>query len=128
MSCNGGSNNTYDISDPVELLATFTLNSLGTGYDPEVVRVEIASPDYVIQSYVYGTDSELIRDSSGSYSLITFPTMPGRYHYRWEAEDSSSDAREGAQEASFLVRYSYIQAAESWSATGSTGGFDGGTP
>ena len=128
MSCNG-TYNTYDISDPVELLAVFDLESSGLPHDPEVVGVQVLAPNRILTSYVYGTDVELVKDAAGNYSLITYPGTHGFYYYRWEAEDSSDQARTGAEEHRFLVRYSRIASAESFAAgDGSAGGFDGGTP
>ena len=128
-SCNG-TRNIYDISDPVELLATMTLASSDDPHDPPVVQLKILSPDYILSTYVYGTDPELIKDATGHYSLIIQPSSSGPYTYRWEAQDSSDDFRSGAQEAQFVVRYSSIvQGVPGSSAgSGSGSGVDGGTP
>ena len=127
MSCNG-TYNTYDISDPVELLATLELASSGTPYDPNVVRLKLLAPGNVLSTYVYGTDPDLLKNGAGDYSLITYPPASGIYTYRWEVEDASANARVGAEEGQFCVRYSLV--VPGIPANGGDGmhGFDGGTP
>lgn len=120
--------NEYDITDPVELLVTFA--AAGGGYDPTVVRVRVLDPLGVITIYVYGTDPEIVRDVAGSYSIIIRPTVAGLFTYRWEAEDSGSEARYGAEEWKFKVKRSAFYEPTGIPSVGSGGsaGFDGGSP
>lgn len=130
MACAAAAVNTYDIHDAVELTGVFTLAGSGEGYDPTVVRVRILDPLGVITIFLYGTDAELERDAVGSYLTIIRPTVAGLFTYRWEAEDSGSDARYGAEERQFLVRRSRFYEPVGTPSVGSGGsaGFDGGTP
>lgn len=128
MTCAATAVSYYDIGDPVELLGAFA--AAGGGYDPTVVRVRILDPLGVITVYVYGVDAEVVRAAAGSYSIIIRPTVAGLFTYRWEAEDSGSEARYGSEEDQFIVRRSPFYEPTGTPSVGSGGsaGFDGGSP
>lgn len=130
MPCTATAVNQYDIHDPVRLAAVYTLGTSGDGYDPTVVRLRILDPLGAITVFVYGTDVELERSSAGSYAAIIRPLRAGLFTYRFEAEDTGDEARYGDEEWKFIVRRSAFYDPDGTPSvgSGSTGGFDGGTP
>lgn len=130
MTCTAAAVNEYDIHDPVELYTAYTLDSSSEGYDPTVVRARILDPLGVITVFLYGTDAELVRDGLGQYSVIIRPTVAGLFTYRWEAEDTGTDARYGDEERQFIVRRSafYQPTGVPSAGSGGSAGFDGGSP
>lgn len=64
--------------------------------DPTTVTFKTFSPCGVIASYVYGTDSEVIRTGIGVYRAEFSADRAGRWHYRWETTGTgSTTASEG---------------------------------
>ena len=74
----------HDQGDQCRLITTFK-NALGVETDPTGVSFTIKSPDGAVMTYVYGTDVELGKTSTGVYYVDVTPTMPGRHIYRWIA-------------------------------------------
>lgn len=93
--------NTYDIGDVVRCSVAFT-NAAGTAIDPSVVRAKIETPLGVETTYVYGTDAEVVKDSTGNYHIDVEPDAPGIWKYRFEGATSNK----GAGETTFSVRRS----------------------
>jgi len=56
--------NIYDIGDNVTMAAAFTSNSVAT--DPTGVTFKIKLPSGAVTTYVYSTDVQLIKDSTGN--------------------------------------------------------------
>ena len=69
---------------------TATVNP-NTLTDPDVVSLQIQSPDKVILTLVYGVGSDITRDDTGKYWASVELTQEGTYHYRWTG-DSGGDA------------------------------------
>jgi len=70
----------------ITLEATFK-NSGGTVVDPAVVRVHHRTPVGVSTTYVFGTDAELTKISTGiyRYSILTNDdSLEGIHIYRWD--------------------------------------------
>jgi len=61
------------------------------------VTFKLRSPAGVETSYVYGTDGEVQKQSTGNYTADIYVDEGGRWLYRWQAEtgDSISIAGEG---------------------------------
>jgi hypothetical protein len=73
--------------DGVRLAAAFT-NAAGTATDPTTVTLKIRPKGGDEEVFVYGTDVEVVKDSTGNYHLdYTVPAItPHRgltFHYQW---------------------------------------------
>jgi hypothetical protein len=62
----------------------------GTDVDPSTVSFKSYSPNGAISSYVYGTDSEVIRANTGDYYVDFVPAQSGRWFYRWASTGSGT--------------------------------------
>jgi hypothetical protein len=91
--------NSYDIGDVIRLRANFQ-DSSPADVDPSQVKCSVQSPWGVTSVYVYGTDAELIKTSTGDYYLDTAPNKHGVWKYRWEGLLTNRAAEEGQ----FFVR------------------------
>ena len=69
-------------------------DTAGTDADPASLAVTVLSPANVELSYVYGVDSEVVRDSTGNYHMDILLEVEGLYRWRTEAENPFL-AREG---------------------------------
>jgi hypothetical protein len=78
-------------------------DSTGTLVDPDTVTFKTMSPSGTETSYVYLTDTEIGRSSSGIYYCDFTPNASGRWHYRWE---STGDGLSVAHEGSFVIQRS----------------------
>jgi hypothetical protein len=93
----------YDIADIVTLSGAFT-NSGGVATDPTTITFDLTEPDAVTTSYVYGTDSELVKDSTGNYHVAWPITKSGLHAWRM----AGTGAVETAQEGVFYARPTLI--------------------
>lgn len=75
----------------------------GTDVDPATVTLSTMSPDGTLTAYVYGTDSEVTKQSTGDYNARITASMPGRWHYRWLTTGADTVI---ALEGSFVVKRS----------------------
>lgn len=74
------------------------LNDAGAAANPSAMSLIVKNPAGTETTYVYGTDVEVVRPSTGNfYANITAATA-GRYFYRWESTTPT-----GADEGEFLV-------------------------
>jgi hypothetical protein len=73
----------YDVGDAPRLTATF-LNASGTPTDPTAVTFRVREPDGTVTAYVYGTDPELIKSSTGVYYVDWPCTQRQRHYVRFE--------------------------------------------
>lgn len=71
----------------------------GAPADPETVNVEINKPDRTSQTYVHGTDEEVVKDGVGQYHMDVNADQPGEWSYRW----FSTGAGQAVDVDSFLV-------------------------
>ena len=81
---------------------TVTVDDIAT--DPTVLTFRHKDPAGTLTAFIWGTDSELVRDSTGTFRVDLVLADSGRHHYRWEATGSAH----GAEEASFDVRTSNV--------------------
>jgi hypothetical protein len=77
------------------------VNSDGDAVDPSTVKFHTMSPDCQEKSYVYGTDAEISKQSTGHYTAAITPNLSGRWWYRWVGENPVV-----AVEGDFLVQAS----------------------
>lgn len=90
----------YDVGDVVRTTATFKVGGVPT--DPTAVTFKYKKPDGTIVTKIYGTDSEVVKDSTGTYHFEISVTASGSWSYRW----ASTGTAAGASERKFLVRAS----------------------
>ena len=84
----------YDIGDRVRVSLAFTDDSANPA-DPTTVRGRFRDPSGVVTTYVYGTDSELAKDSVGNYHFDVDPDSDGEWRYRGEGTGAVRAAAEG---------------------------------
>jgi hypothetical protein len=87
---------------PVSITVSF-YNSSDALVDPTTVTFETYSPSGTDTDYVYGTDSEVTKSSTGIYVAAVTPDEYGRWHYRWSSTGSGTATK---IEGTFLVQYS----------------------
>jgi len=92
--------NIYDVGDLVKIKATFTVD--GTLTDPTTVKGKWKLGSGDTTEYIYGTDTELVRESAGVFHFNVSPVANGTYYYRFEG----TGAAQGAEEGTFQVRQS----------------------
>lgn len=90
--------NTYQKGDLVRISFVFK-NSAGAPIDPAVVKIAVKDPAGVTTTYTYGTDSQLVKDSTGNYHLDQSAQHSGEYHYK----PFSTGAGQAAAKGSFTV-------------------------
>ena len=89
----------YDVGDLVRVSLPFT-DAIGAAADPTTVRGRFRDPSGAVTTYLFGTDSELVKDSTGNYHFELSPTASGEWRYRGEG----TGAVQAAAEARFIVR------------------------
>ncbi len=75
-------------------------DSNGDLADPTTVSLKFESPAGVITTYVFGTDAELTKVSTGVYRVDISASESGFYHLRW----LSTGTGEASDKTSFKVR------------------------
>lgn len=91
--------NAFDLGDLIELKITFR-NDSGAVADPTSPTLAIHKPDGTTTTYVYPTDAQLVKDSTGVYHVNYAPTMAGTHHWRGSGTGAVTAAEQGA----FFVR------------------------
>lgn len=83
----------YDIGDLRRFEVTFTdINDVAA--DPTTITFKIREPDGTVTTYVYGTNSELVKDATGKYHVDWTVAKAGRHIVRWEGDGSLITAEE----------------------------------
>lgn len=73
----------HPVGDTITLAVQFT-DADYADIDPTTVTFKLFSPDGTVKAtYVYGTDAELEKDSTGDYHVEVTPDEPGRWTYHW---------------------------------------------
>jgi hypothetical protein len=90
------------VETELRLTAAFT-DSDGTAIDPDTVTFSIFSPSGGETAYVYGTDDEVQKASTGNYTADVVPDEAGRWHFRWKTTGTGTRI---ALEGDFIVRRS----------------------
>jgi len=86
------------IGDVVRCSGTFR-DSADALVNPTTVTFKLKDPNGVVTTYVYGTNAEVLRPSTGLYVVDVEPTMAGTYKFRF----SSTGTGKAAGESSFTV-------------------------
>ena len=89
------STTTFDVGDLVKLTAAFT-NSAGAASDPAGLTFKVKNPNGNVTTYVYGTDSEVVKASVGNYYVEISATLAGTWHYRFAGTGNGQAADEGS--------------------------------
>ena len=89
----------YDVGDLVRVSLAFT-DENGADADTTTVRGRFREPSGTVTTYVFGTDSELVKDATGNYHFELSPTASGEWRYRGEGTGTVQAAAEGR----FVVR------------------------
>jgi len=93
--------NTYDVGDLPRVTGTLA-DSAGTASDPAgTITVSIKDPSGNTTSYVYGTDAELVKSSTGVYYVDVSVDEAGPWLYRFASGTGSGQA---AAESYFMVQ------------------------
>lgn len=88
----------YDVNDGERVTFTYKNSSLVLA-DPTVVTATVTIPAGVATTYIYGTDAELVRDSTGVYHIdVTFTTAGD-----WTVEGHGTGAVTAATSQTFRV-------------------------
>jgi len=84
---------TYDKGDLIRCSAAFT-DADDNAQDPTVVGFKVRDPSNNITSYVYGTDAELVKDSTGNYHVDVDADEVGTWYYRFYSTGTGQAADE----------------------------------
>lgn len=95
--------NQYHVGTLVRVTGTFT-DSGGSAVDPTTVTFKYRTPEGVTTTYVYTTDAELVKSSTGVYYVDVSVTSSGV----WWHEFSSTGTGQAASEAYFEAKESHV--------------------
>lgn len=85
----------YDVGDVARVTAAFTDAESGDAVDPSVVKLTIKDPAGDSETLIYGTDAEVVKDSTGNYHADIEVTAAGTWRYRWYSTGEGQAAEEG---------------------------------
>lgn len=92
-----------DVGDVV-VISVNIKNLSNNDIDPTTLAFWLKDPSGAITQYTYGTDSELVKDSTGNYHVDYTTVRRGRHRYRF----TSTGVGEGAAESYFEVEKTYF--------------------
>lgn len=94
----------FQVGDKVRLSAAFSdINEAAA--DPGGVLCKVREPDGTVTTYIYGTDADLVKDSTGHYHLDFLTTQSGRHRYGFYGITSG----QAVAESEFRVQPSKVQ-------------------
>ena len=79
----------------VRCSTTFT-NLAGAAIDPTTVSFSFKTPAGVTTTYVYPTDAQLVKDSTGNYHVDISADTEGTYYWRFFSTGTGKAAYEGS--------------------------------
>jgi hypothetical protein len=85
--------NQYEVGDLLRYSGEFR-NSGGTLIDPTTVTFKARNPAGTITSYLYGTDAQVVKDSTGIYHVDWSLTSAGKWYFRIESTGTGQAADE----------------------------------
>jgi uncharacterized protein YfaS (alpha-2-macroglobulin family) len=94
--------NIYETGQKVRCSAAFTVNSVAT--DPTTVTCKVKDPSGNTTTYVYGTDADLKKLSTGNYYIDVTTDEKGEWFFRFEGTGTCV----AVEESSFRVRSAFI--------------------
>ncbi len=86
--------NAYDKGDVVVVSAVFTDRNDAL-LDPTALTFTFKDPNGAAITYVFGVDSELVKDSVGNYHVDLKPTIDGYWRYKYQSTGIGQAAEEG---------------------------------
>lgn len=89
-----GDVNTYEQGNLIRLTGSFIDVSTGNAIDPSIVKFRVKAPDGAMTEYRYGTNAELVKDSTGNYHVDLPADQAGRYTYRFFSTGTGMAARD----------------------------------
>lgn len=95
----------YQKGDLARVSAAFT-NSGGTPIDPTGLSLFVTRPSGVTVEYVYGTDAEVQKDSTGNYHADIDADAAGQWLWKWESTGTGQAAEHGefmVEPSAFIV-------------------------
>lgn len=92
-----------DVGDVV-VISVNIKNLSNNDIDPTTLTFRLKNPNGAVIQYVYGTDAELVKDSTGNYHVDYTTVRRGIHHYRF----FSTGVGEGAVESTFEVEKTYF--------------------
>jgi hypothetical protein len=95
----------YDIGDRRKLSCEIR-NEDGDLTDPTTLTFTMREPDDAVTQFVYGTDTEVVRDGQGVFRVYWDCELAGFHNWRFEADGTVVVAAE----AVFNVRRSQVSA------------------
>ena len=63
--------------------------------DPSTVAIRIHRPDGTLDEFVYGVDTEIVRDSVGKYRCVYIVPLAGGYTYSWMPTGNAAQPADG---------------------------------
>jgi hypothetical protein len=85
----------YILGNLVRVTGTFT-DEDGVLHDAPEVKFELRTPDGKVTLYVYGTDTEVVKDGVGIYHVDISLDSYGEYKYYFYSEGLGQAANQGA--------------------------------
>jgi uncharacterized protein YfaS (alpha-2-macroglobulin family) len=85
--------NAYQVGNVVRCSGAFT-TAAGAAVDPSTITFRARKPDGTVTVYVYGTDAQLVKDSTGNYHVDLTANAAGRWAFRFEGTGSAPSAGE----------------------------------
>jgi hypothetical protein len=92
--------NAYDIGDLVRAEGHFTVAGVST--DPTTCVVKYQDPSGTVSTKTYGSDVEVVKDSTGRYHINISPNASGTWYFRF----IGTGAAQAGGEQAFIVRAS----------------------
>ena len=92
------SNPNPDVGQSIEVRLENIRNRSGTVVDPGAVVGKFENPGGTETTYTYGTDAELVKESTGTYYFVLTVDAAGTWYVRMETTNPDV-----AREASFTV-------------------------
>lgn len=86
----------YVFGNLVRIAVSFE-DTAGAPVDPTTLTLYLKRHNAATETvYVYGTDAEIEKDSTGEYHTTLAPSEPGWWFYRWVGEGDAIGATEGS--------------------------------
>jgi acylphosphatase len=86
--------NTYEVGGRVTLTGRFRYGTAKTAFDPDVVGLKIKLPNGIVSTYIYGTNAELEKVTTGQYKLELDISQYGAHYYYWYSTGTGKTAGE----------------------------------
>lgn len=93
----------YDLGDLIRASTAFT-NTAGVATDPTVITVMHRVGIDTVSTYVYGTDEQVAKDSTGNYHIDILADTAGVHFVRWTGTGTIT----AADEDTWVVKKSRI--------------------